>query len=143
MTSILEDICYAFNSSNSFDELCIKLDLLNISIDQAEKIWSKNNTEILKFIGKNNRHIDGIIDFKKFIKCQNAVLPNKISISSSSYAARTITMTAISSNRRKIDITANYDLIEDMLAMHDIDKCDIMGTMLYELGEKNAREKIH
>lgn len=47
MTSILEDICYAFNSSCSFDELYIKLDLLNISVDQSEKIWSKNNTEIL------------------------------------------------------------------------------------------------
>ena len=53
VTNEICNICWTFNSSKSFEEFLIKLDMLCISLDDAEELYARCSRHFIKYMPKN------------------------------------------------------------------------------------------
>ena len=137
---IYKAISNAFNSSMSYEEFLMKLDLLGVNVNDAEKTYSLHFTQLLGYKFCNSWTIDGKISFKKmFMECDfvSIVLPFELSkcIDKDSFTSKLQIKACVNGN--EISINASYDLIEDIQAMHGIDIAaeilqSLLGTLSYE-----------
>lgn len=133
---MLKAISKAFNSSMSFDEFKVQLDLLGINISEAEDAYSKANSEILKH--KQKWCTSNKIDFSKIfneLDYMSIVLP--CGIEKNIGLLNTYTIKAIDPNEQIIAVSCKYDSLDDLAAMHGLDlEGELISTMLYEISVK-------
>ena len=132
----LLDICKetskAFNSSHSYDEFLIKLDLVGIDVNEAEEKWSASNALLLKYYPQwCNRN--ATISFAKMFTTttyMSIVLPYACKLSKSKLVFK-----AIDGLGNTIVRSAYSDMQDDpLLKLHGIDVVhELIATLLYEM----------
>ena len=128
----LKTISQICNSSCNFEQFIVNLDLINIALDEAEKLYEDNCKEIIKHMSlfwcedyrfkfckvfddeKNSYYADhGIKHF---------ALPYRLwrGYAKDRYGEQ-LTLSAINSFGKVITVNMSIDLFEDIQAMHSID----------------------
>lgn len=136
--SLSKSISATFNSSKTFDEFVVKLDLLNIDLDAAQQNYTLHNNNWLKY--KEQWKTNDVIDFKKLFSMKHKrqiILPFKFDevIDYNSFDNRLRMQARIANGINNIVSIYNYATNDnDTFAMYTIDlQREIINTMLDEL----------
>lgn len=139
---ILKAVSNVFNSSKSFEEFAMKLDLENVTLDDAEKAYTVHFAKMLSCKCCCRWCEGGAISFKKmFDECDfmSIVLPAEMSTD----ASNSTFMLVAYMNGNEIPVGATYDLMNDLMAMHMIDIVEeIMGSLLNTLSYEGRPYRI-
>ena len=136
-----------FNRSSVWEEFIVNLDLLNISLEEAQKIWSKCNAILVKYSSLRKYCNNDIIDFKHLFKVKNSNIRNiacipyvtKKTINAFTFTPE-IEMRIMRLDGKIQCISHCNDLAEDTRATYGIDIFkEMIDNMLYEIGEKYGK----
>lgn len=139
----LKAISKAFNSSETIDEFTVKLDLAGITLDDATKLYSEVNKDLVKHMNKLWTK-NGVFSFDEVLKHANCAMHgSKVHIAlpynctmkhykdsiSIAMCAMSLGGKIVSQKARTMTTT-----IDEMYAMHQIDVIyELISTLLYEL----------
>ena len=127
----------AFNRSSEWEEFLLNLDLLNIPLEDAQKIWSDCNRIVIEHSLLKTVCINGIINFKyafKLKKNGKGAKWNIPFITQMSSDEQIIEMKILAKDGSERHASFSLELVEDMQAMHGIDVIkEIIDTILIEV----------
>lgn len=122
-----KQIAAAFNQNDNYDAFRIRLDLLDISIEDAELAWQKVNSILVEELMKGMKFIvDDKVSFAKLFEDKRWLLPfsTKIeNIQDENYLlhGQFLSMKMLSRTGNVIETRARIEYIEDLHTMHGID----------------------
>ncbi len=133
---ILKAVSNAFNSSKSFEEFAMRLDLENVTLDDAEKTYTVHFAEMLSCKCCLSWCEDGAISFKKMFDeydFMSIVLPAEMSKN----ASNMMLVAYVNGNEIPVGAIYDYDVVNDMMAVHRIDIVEeamesLLSTLSYE-----------
>ena len=141
---ILKAVSNAFNSSKSFEEFAMRLDLENVTLDDAEKTYTVHFAAILSCKCCLSWCEDGAISFKKMFDeydFMSIMLPAEMSKNASN--SDIMLVAYINGNAIPVGTTYNYDLMNDVMAVHRIDIVEeVMGLLLSTLSYEGRPYRI-
>ena len=128
----LKAISKACNSSFNFEQFIVNLDLINITLDEAEKLYEDNCKDIIKHMSPFWCKDGKFKFYKVFDEVQNFcyanyrikrfALPYRLcSGFDINYYNKRLMLHSVNSFGEDIVMGLSQDLLEDMQAMHGID----------------------
>ena len=102
----LKTISKVCNSSCNFEQFIVNLDLINIALDEAEKLYEDNCKEIIKHMS--------------LFWCEDYKFKFWRGYAKDRYGEQ-LALSAINSFGKVITVNMSIDLFEDIQAMHSID----------------------
>lgn len=140
----LKVISKSFNSSNNFEEFIAKLNSNGLSIDDAQKIYSQLNANLLKYC--KDWCTLNMIDFKKIfneLDYMSIVLPYALrkEVEPDTFKTKLNMKTLLPNGKERIQ-TANFELISEINEKYNINiENEIICDMLDQLSEYCFNER--
>ena len=125
----LKTISKVCNSSCNFEQFIVNLDLINIALDEAEKLYEDNCKEIIRHMSlfwcedyrfKFCKVFDDVKTSYYGIKCFALLYRLMRGFDKDRYGEQLV-LSAINSSGKEITMSLSMDLVEDIQAMHSID----------------------
>ena len=127
----------AFNRSSEWEEFLLNLDLLNIPLEDAQKIWSDCNRIIIEYSLLKTVCINGIINFKYAFTLKKNGKETKWNIpfiTQLSLDEQIIEMKILAKDGSEKYARFSLELVKDMQTMYGIDVAkEMIDTMLAEV----------
>lgn len=147
----LKAISRACNSSRSFEEFIVNLDLINMPLDEAERLYEDNCKEIIRHMSafwlKNRRFkfyrvFDDHPQYHEY-SIRRFALPYRLWTGLDKDYGNVVKLSIVAVHGED-ELCANYDSMEDIQALRRIDMFhEIVFTVMIDLAKNAGLERIY
>lgn len=141
----------ACNSSSNFEQFIVNLDLIDITLDEVEKLYEENFKDLIRHMSSfwledRKFKLHRVFDDHAYFREQGIkhfALPYKLFIGQDKDYGNIIKLYCMTASGED-ELCANYDLTleQDLQAMHGIDVChELFLTIMVDIAKKAGLER--